>query len=134
MRTTITSNACLLCAIMVLMAPMLHAQSNDQPAAIATAEGIFVYLGNQIPKAHYYEVEVNDQRGRYKLISTIKAPATRAEMEERIRTFSPYFGMLTPLTSNDIDKLWQYFSNNTKIGRASCRERVEISVVCVQMT
>lgn len=113
MRTTITSNACLLCAIMVLMAPMLHAQSNDQPAAIATAEGIFVYLGNQIPKAHYYEVEVNDQRGRYKLISTIKAPATRAEMEERIRTFSPYFGMLTPLTSNDIDKLWQYFSNNT---------------------
>jgi hypothetical protein len=112
MRPFIISKRHLLSIALALMALSLYAQDNERPAAIATPDGVFVYLGSRIPKTHSYEVEVKDQRGRYRSIATIKAPATRSEIEERIKTWSPHFGMLNPLTASEIDRLWQYFGNN----------------------
>lgn len=98
--------------IFVLTHSAVLAQSDDRPAAIATQDGVFIYLGRQIPKEHYYEVEAKDQRGAYKPVGTVRAPVTRTEMENRINDFGPHFGMLAPFTDQEIDRMWRYFSDN----------------------
>jgi fibronectin type 3 domain-containing protein len=97
----------------VLMASALFAQRVHRASAIATPDGVFVYLGKHIPKEHYYELESKNQRGGYKPIATIRAPADRAEMEARVKMFSPHFPLLRALTNEEVDKIWRYFSHNS---------------------
>lgn len=104
--------------ILMLMTSALGAQPDERPAAISTPDGVFIYLGRQIPKEHYYELEAKDQRGGYKQVAVIKAPVARAEMEERVKIFSPHFAMLSALTSDEIDGMWAYFADNEIIDSA----------------
>ena len=93
-----------------------YAQSSEErPAAIATPNGVFIYLGRHIPRASHYELEAKGNRGKYTKAAVIKAPRNQQEMENALIGYQDYFEMLNPLTRSEIDKMWNYLNSNTSM-------------------
>src|SRR5690606_38129072 len=86
--------------------------ANDRPAAISTPNGVFVYLGKNIPKQNYYEVEVKGELGNYTKLSSVKAPRNREGMDSAIVVYASSFEMLSPLTDSERDRMWKYLEKN----------------------
>ena len=87
-----------------------NGQSGDSPIAKPVAHGIWIYLGNRLPKNMEYQIERKKQGSeKYKKIGSTTAPVSESEMEQRQQTYGQYFTTLDPLDQGEINSLWEYF-------------------------
>jgi hypothetical protein len=101
--------------IPILIPSSTSAQQQSEPVAVATPKGIFIYLGNVIPKQSYYEVELKSDRNNYTKLATIRVPENQQAMEARIKEHRIYFDNLDPLTEPEEEKLWNYVNTSSSM-------------------
>ena len=96
------------------MLMVLPAMSQDEkPAAISTTNGIWIYLGNEIPKDFRYEVFRNEGKGNFNLIGTTSYPADEKEMKTRVDRYYPMFPDLDRLGEREILRIRKFAEKNT---------------------
>ncbi len=67
------------------------AQEENQPTAVATEYGIWIYLGSEIPDGFQYEVLKKAGQGRFNVIGTTSYPRDAKRMMEIIDENFPFF-------------------------------------------
>lgn len=102
--------------ILILLSYLLNgtvlAQGNnagEMPVAVPVAKGVWVYLGNTIPRNMHYVIERSKAGGKqYEKLGETSVSATQQEMNERYLTYIKYFENLATLDDQKIAKLWQH--------------------------
>ena len=105
---------------LLLVTPFLKATAQNGSTAgttaVATAspKGIWIYLGNTLPKNLSYQIE-RKQKGteRYRVIGKTTVAASLTEMESLQQRWYPYFQKLDPLTGKEMAKMWDYLRRNS---------------------
>ena len=102
----------LLCSAACLQLKAQQANNNNAVAA-ALPKGIFVYLGNVIPKQGYYQVEKRIAgEKRYAVSGKVTAPQNEQELQSRQAQFLPLIENIDPLTNEAIHRIWNYIGRN----------------------
>ena len=87
--------------------------NNNNAVAAALPKGIFVYLGNVIPKQGYYQVEKRIAgENRYAVSGKVTAPQNEQELQTRQTQFLPLIENIDPLTNEAIHRIWNYIGRN----------------------
>jgi fibronectin type 3 domain-containing protein len=80
----------------------------NDPVAVGTTKGIWIYLGNYVPKDGYYLIErKRAENGSYESLGRVQQPVTKQEMEKRQQN-NNYFDKLDPLNGAELEKIWRY--------------------------
>jgi fibronectin type 3 domain-containing protein len=96
------------------MLMVLPAMSQDEkPAAISTTNGIWIYLGNEIPKDFRYEVYRKEGKGNFNLIGNTSYPADEKEMKTRVDRYELMFPVLDKLGEREILRIRKFAEKNT---------------------
>ena len=83
------------------------------PVAKATSHGIWIYLGNKLPKNSRYQIERKQvDKSRYEVLGKTEMPKSLREMEILQQKWYPYFEKLDSLQPNEITKEWAYIQKN----------------------
>ena len=90
-----------------------RAQEN-KPVAVSTPNGIWVYLGDEIPKDFRYEVYRKSGREKPVLIGTVTYEPGEAEMKARAEKYNNLFGDLDRLDDSDIARIRSFAGSNTR--------------------
>lgn len=91
-----------------------NGQPGDMPVAKPVPQGVWVYLGNQLPKNWHYQIErKKENTERYEKIAEVTAPASVLEMEKRQQSFQSSFQNLDALNTAELENLWQYIQLHT---------------------
>ncbi len=90
-----------------LAAPFAGAQEN-KPTAVGTRNGIWIYLGNEIPRGFRYEILRKTGRANYTVIGTATYPEDEKEMKAIVSQYSPYFGDLEKFGDKEVTGLRNY--------------------------
>ena len=88
--------------------------SNNNAVAASIPKGIFIYLGNHIPKQGYYQIEkeiVGEKK--FTAIGKVTVPQNEQELKNRQTQFSPLIENIDPLNDNDIHRIWNYINSNS---------------------
>ena len=80
----------------------------DKPIAIATAKGVWVYLGNEIPKGFDYQVLRKQGSSNYKAIGVTNYTSDAKELKSRVEKFNGYFSNLDMLNDSDIARILEH--------------------------
>jgi len=87
------------------------AQEN-QPTAVATEKGIWVYLGNEIPSGFEYQVLKSVGNGDYIPVGTTSYRGDQGTMMAMTGKYYPLFGNLEKPTESELSLLRDYASRN----------------------
>lgn len=83
------------------------------PVARASEKGIWIYLGNVIPKGFSYTIERKLQNtNRYETIGKTSMAKSLAEMESLNQQWASSFEKLDQLTKKEIQATWNYLQKN----------------------
>lgn len=83
-------------------------QAGSIPVAVPAAQGVWVYLGNSIPRNMHYQIERSKgDSKRFEKLGETTAPTSEQEMKDRQLSFSKYFEKLDPINDKTINRLWQ---------------------------
>ncbi len=83
-------------------------QAGLMPVAVPVTQGVWVYLGNNIPRNMHYQIERSSgESKRFEKLSETKAPSSEQEMKNRQLSFSKFFESLDPVNDKTIHRLWQ---------------------------
>lgn len=83
------------------------------PVARASEKGVWIYLGNVIPKTFSYTVERKIQNtNRYETLGKTSLVRSLNELEALNQKWSPSFGKLYMLSQNEIHLIWNYLQKN----------------------
>lgn len=86
------------------------------PVAVPVPDGVWVFLGNELPKNFNYVIERKlADRGNYEKAGEVKAPASIVELNSRQQLYQNHFSKLDPLSMSDINRLWQYINQQNAI-------------------
>jgi fibronectin type 3 domain-containing protein len=99
-------------AIVIPAAPSFA--QDQQPTAVSTENGIWIYLGNEIPVEFQYEVLRKEGTGDFRIIGTTTCSADPLTMHERAERYHPLFSHLEKPDDSDINYLLDYISRNRK--------------------
>lgn len=89
---------------------------NSQPVAVPVSEGVWVFLGNNLPRNFTYVIErKNEDRGSYEEIGETSVPVSINEMNSRLQQYQIHFQKLEPFGADETNRLWQYLSQHKVI-------------------
>ncbi len=97
-------------AILIPAAP--STAQDQQPTAVSTENGIWVYLGNEIPAEFQYQVLKKEGEGEFRLIGETSCSEDPLTMRERIEKYHPLFSHLNKPDDSDLKHLQDYLSRN----------------------
>ncbi|HRB30560.1 MAG TPA: hypothetical protein PK872_03515 [Ferruginibacter sp.] len=93
-----------------------NGQPGDLPVAKPVSQGVWVYLGNRLPKNMHYQIErKKENTQRYEKIGDVTAPVSEMEIEKRQQSYQKYFESLDALSTAEIKNLWQGLQSHTTI-------------------
>lgn len=99
--------------------PGAIAQNDPQatlPVAKPVSQGVWVYLGNYIPKNSHYEVERKKEGSqRYEKLGQAGAPPSENDMKKRVQQFQKYFETLDALSPEEVNRMWQYIQAHDRM-------------------
>ncbi len=94
----------------------LFAQSGREgtlPVARASEKGVWIYLGNVVPKNFSYTVERKIQNtNRYETLGKASLVKSLNELEALNQKWSPSFSKLDMLSQNEVQLIWNYLQKN----------------------
>lgn len=86
------------------------------PVAVPVSDGVWIYLGNALPKDFTYVVERKKAgRGNYENVGEVKSPSSVAELNGRQQQYQIHFTKLEPFGADEAGRLWQYLSAHKTI-------------------
>ncbi len=88
-----------------------HAQENE-PTAVATGKGIWIYLGNEIPSGFQYQVLKSEGNGDFVPLRTTAYRGDPGTMKTEAEKYYPLFGNLDKPADNELSFLRDYASRN----------------------
>ncbi|MBE0678563.1 MAG: hypothetical protein IH592_07340, partial [Bacteroidales bacterium] len=88
-----------------------HAQENE-PTAVATGKGIWIYLGNEIPSGFQYQVLKSEGNGDFVPLGTTAYRGDPGRMKTEAEKYYPLFGNLDKPADNELSFLRDYASRN----------------------
>lgn len=105
---------CFLTMLIFFSISVSFAQSRETvPVAVPVEGGVWIYLGNRVPKNVRYQIERRKENTRaFEKIGEATAPASQAEMLSRQSVYQKVFNKIDPLSSDDISRLWKYLGSN----------------------
>jgi hypothetical protein len=80
----------------------------NTPVAIATPKGVWLYLGNEIPKQFEYQVLKKQGNGNFKPVGVITYSSDLKELKSKAAQYNDAFSNLDNLEENDIARLREY--------------------------
>ena len=98
-------------AILISVAP--SSAQNHQPTAVSTENGIWVYLGNEIPVEFEYQILRKEGEGEFRRIGAASYSENPKTMLERIEKYHHLFSHLDKPDNSDIKYLQDYVSLNS---------------------
>ena len=104
----------------LFIAPDLGAQENV-PAAIGTKKGIWIYLGNEIPKGFQYQILRKQGKEDFKLLGTTSYPSDEKTMKTKVEGYNLLFDNLDKLGDKEISVIRNYAAKNTTTDTISLR-------------
>lgn len=117
MRIRKTGKANFLGIFFICLISAVSAQNqNIQPVAVPLSDGVWVFLGNNLPKEFRYVIERKESGSNsYAKVGETMAPLSANEMVNRQSKNLAYFSKLEPLNKDEINRLWQYVNQHRAI-------------------
>ncbi|HRP44883.1 MAG TPA: hypothetical protein PLU27_08960 [Ginsengibacter sp.] len=92
------------------------------PVAVPVPDGVWIYLGNELPKSFTYIIErKKTAKGNYENVGEVKSPVSIAEMNSRQQQYQNHFSKLEPFGADEASRLWQYLSTHKTIDSSYSR-------------
>jgi hypothetical protein len=103
----------LLISLLFIFFVIAYSKAQDnQPTAVSTDNGIWIYLGNEIPDGFQYQVLKKAGDGNFNLIGTTAYPENAESMMARIEEYHPYFNHLDKPGDAELRLLQDYASRS----------------------
>jgi uncharacterized protein len=99
-------------ALLILLSTFPSIAQNHQPTAVSTDNGIWIYLGNEIPDGFQYQVLKKEGDGNFSLIGTTSYPEDTEAMMARMEEFHPSFSHLEKPGDAELRLIQDYASRN----------------------
>lgn len=109
----ISSRHIIVSALFSMLMVLPAISQDEKPSAISTTNGIWIYLGNEIPKDFRYEVFRKEGKGNFNLIGTTSYPSDEKEMKTKVDRYEPMFPALVKLGDREISRMRKFAENNT---------------------
>ena len=91
-------------------------RSNALPVAVPVPDGVWVYLGNDLPKNFIYVIErKKEDRGNYDKAGEVSFPVSATELNTRQQQYLNHCSKLEPLNIDELNRLWQYLNQHRTI-------------------
>ncbi len=97
--------------LMLLTCTALHAQDNN-PTAVGTEKGIWVYLGNEIPAGFQYQILKKEGSGNFAPLGTSVYREDAVVLKTKSEEYLPFFDNLDKPDDKDLSLIRQYAGNN----------------------
>jgi fibronectin type 3 domain-containing protein len=94
--------------LLVLIAVNGVTAQDIQPIAVGTVKGIWVYLGNEIPKGFQYQVYKKQGNGNFNLLGTTTYTEDAATINRKIEEYHGFFNNLEKINEAEIAKMLDY--------------------------
>lgn len=92
------------------------------PVAVPVSDGMWIYLGNELPKNFTYIIERKKTgKGNYENVGEVKSPVSVAEMNSRQQQYQNHFSKLELFGADEVSRLWQYLSAHKTIDSSYSR-------------
>jgi fibronectin type 3 domain-containing protein len=88
-----------------------HAQENE-PTAVATEKGMWIYLGNEIPAGFEYQVLKSEGNGDFVPLGTTAYRGDTETMKTKVEKYYPFFSNLDKPADSELSLLRDYASRN----------------------
>lgn len=103
----------LTCCIFFTTSLRAQKDETNNPVAKEVNGGVWVYLGNRIPKDFSYQIERKKENDRaFEKLGVVKAPTSEKEAQARQKDYSGYFDALEPVVGSHFQKLWSYIQSH----------------------
>jgi len=110
----ISSYHIILSALFALFITTTAGAQERKPVAVSTTNGIWVYLGDEIPKDFRYEVYRKTGRETPSLVGTITYQSDENALKKSVTEYNTMFGDLASLGDRDIARIRAFAEKNTK--------------------
>ncbi|MDF1561201.1 MAG: hypothetical protein P1P83_13500 [Bacteroidales bacterium] len=97
--------------LMFTLSGVSTAQENE-PTAVATGKGMWIYLGNEIPAGLEYQVLKSVGNGDFIPVGTTSYRGDRGTMKDMAEKYYPLFGNLEKPTESELSLLRNYVSRS----------------------
>lgn len=91
---------------------LLSSAQDQQPIAISTDRGIWLYLGNEIPDGFQYQIFRKEDKGKFNLIGSTSYSEDEKSISSIMELFSPMFENMEKPGNEEISLLREYTSRN----------------------
>jgi hypothetical protein len=92
----------------LLILPLSGQNIKDNPVAIATPKGVWIFLGNEIPRNFEYQVSRKEGSGNYKPAGVVRFNGDLKELKAKTAKFSGTFGDLDMPGEKEISRIRDY--------------------------
>lgn len=91
----------------------IQQSGNTVAVAVPVSQGVWVYLGNTIPKNIKYRIErKKENASSFEKLGETSSPANKQEMQKRQETYQLFFSNLDSISVQELDNLWKYIQRN----------------------
>lgn len=104
-------NLLIIFTVMFMLTGHSYAQTNE-PTAVATEKGIWIYLGNEIPSGFEYQVLRSEGNGGFVPVGTTVYREDPGAIRSAAERFYPFFNNLAKPSDNDLLRLRDYASRS----------------------
>ncbi|MDX9903470.1 MAG: hypothetical protein RB288_05270 [Bacteroidales bacterium] len=106
-------NIRLLFIITVMLTVSGHARAQEnQPTAVATEKGMWIYLGNEIPSGFEYQVLKSEGNGDFVPLGTAAYREDPGTMKSAVEKYYPFFSNLDKPADSELSLLRDYASRS----------------------